>query len=594
VETLAHVVQDLPAGGDHALAVAGDGTVLLGRTPSPEGGAHPQVHLTSFSAQGDSLHGLVYSFQDGTRRAGPLLLAARGDGGGCLGFTCRDTSAPGAGLDVRLVTFDPGWNTPHAQRLDDGGDESLAALAGTGPDGTAGTGRSVIGGDTALLVLKLNGDGIVQWFARSPAEGSGLARWGRELVVLPGGGLRVLGGRRAPAPAGSDLLLCAFSATGSLAWSLPLHWGPGDRPGGLAADPGGTVALAGTVPYQPPRPVAALVDSAGGLLWSTEAPPPGSGETAAFWADSGLALSGPGRTLAYSPGGDLLHDAAVGAALLAARPDGGLLLAGDSLRRVHALGDGYWTLPLEGDPTFLAPTGDSTLVAVGHDSLAGQLHLLFLRESFSNRPPSPPALLAPADGAVLNPADSLALALRWRRGTDPDPGAVPLHRATIAAQRTGLPDTVVVAEAMPDSLLPLAELAALLGTPLEEIGLVSWTVAATSQGDTIPAGQTWSFQLGEGDGVAEEPPLPGRLRLAGLWPNPTNGAVSLAVHAPAGPLRLRLVDLTGRTVLERSWEGGAARPRLLHLALPLASGSYLLELEGGGGDRIHRRLVLLR
>jgi len=113
-------------------------------------------------------------------------------------------------------------------------------------------------------------------------------------------------------------------------------------------------------------------------------------------------------------------------------------------------------------------------------------------------------------------------------------------------------------------------------------------------------GATWipdpTADVGGSSLPAPEP----RLRLESVWPNPASGPAELVFHqVEAGPVRVEIVDVTGRMVAARAagdlaagrhtfrWDGrdrsGAAA----------AAGAYFVRVSGGGAS-VTRTILVVR
>lgn len=75
-----------------------------------------------------------------------------------------------------------------------------------------------------------------------------------------------------------------------------------------------------------------------------------------------------------------------------------------------------------------------------------------------------------------------------------------------------------------------------------------------------------------------------------VWPNPAGSSVTVSAKEGLDPKGIRMMDLAGRVVLERTWNPGALRMDLAVADQP--RGIYLLILEAEGGAIVTRRLQL--
>ena len=95
------------------------------------------------------------------------------------------------------------------------------------------------------------------------------------------------------------------------------------------------------------------------------------------------------------------------------------------------------------------------------------------------------------------------------------------------------------------------------------------------------------------DVEAAAPLAPAGLELGLPWPNPARDRVQLVLNGSPGPVRIRVVDVTGRTLLTDVRTLGAG-PDTWDLDLDrLASGLYLIRVEQGG-QSASRRLTVVR
>jgi hypothetical protein len=72
-----------------------------------------------------------------------------------------------------------------------------------------------------------------------------------------------------------------------------------------------------------------------------------------------------------------------------------------------------------------------------------------------------------------------------------------------------------------------------------------------------------------------------------VYPNPTNGEISVQLEAAIGETHLRVMDLQGRTLLSQSGKGSLHRLDLQ----ALTSGMYLLQVQNGKGVAVQRIVV---
>ena len=79
---------------------------------------------------------------------------------------------------------------------------------------------------------------------------------------------------------------------------------------------------------------------------------------------------------------------------------------------------------------------------------------------------------------------------------------------------------------------------------------------------------------------AEILPAPGSLKVASVWPNPSQGTLTVGYEAPAGEVQVVVFDMLGRQVASRTFQRAAPGKDQIILDLgSLAAGVYLLRLE---------------
>ena len=92
--------------------------------------------------------------------------------------------------------------------------------------------------------------------------------------------------------------------------------------------------------------------------------------------------------------------------------------------------------------------------------------------------------------------------------------------------------------------------------------------------------------------VAKPPPVPGSLKAASVWPNPSQGTLMIDYEAPAGEVRLAVFDVLGRKVASQTLQRAVAGKHQVVLDLgSLAAGAYVLRLDGDGVTATHRFVV---
>ncbi len=199
-----------------------------------------------------------------------------------------------------------------------------------------------------------------------------------------------------------------------------------------------------------------------------------------------------------------------------------------------------------------------------------------------NRPPGAFRLVAPADGAEVDPAvDSLRLA--WAAALDPDPEDVLRYVVTVAGP--GLDTTVTVRV---DTTLALAL------APVSD-ARYTWSVRATD-GYAEVAAAGFSFHTPAFvTGVTPDAGVPDAFDLAQNYPNPFRERTTIVFVMPVpDEVDLRVYDVLGRevAVLARGrWPAG--RHRVVWEAGALPAGVYLCRLRTDAFTAT-RRLVHLR
>ena len=215
-----------------------------------------------------------------------------------------------------------------------------------------------------------------------------------------------------------------------------------------------------------------------------------------------------------------------------------------------------------------------------------------------------------APGTANNPADDVQLVVRV--GTSQD-AAAPCAFGFSNVYRS-LPVTRFIAASYPqnndyaayDALAAAAVAGAPDGCPagaataaatdrvntargIPVLGFAFERGTATSVADL--AGTTVRFYTIDRAVAGESTPISASsLRLGVPYPNPAQGALTVAVEAPVAA-RLRVVDVLGRTVLEQLLDAGTRTVRLE--TAQLASGVYALVLESGDA-RATRTVTIVR
>jgi len=89
-------------------------------------------------------------------------------------------------------------------------------------------------------------------------------------------------------------------------------------------------------------------------------------------------------------------------------------------------------------------------------------------------------------------------------------------------------------------------------------------------------------------------PAPGSLKVASVWPNPSQGTLTVGYEAPAGEVQIVVFDMLGRQVASRTLQRAVSGKDQIVLDLgSLAAGAYVLRLEVDG-VRASRRFVLAK
>ena len=95
-----------------------------------------------------------------------------------------------------------------------------------------------------------------------------------------------------------------------------------------------------------------------------------------------------------------------------------------------------------------------------------------------------------------------------------------------------------------------------------------------------------------GTKLAETVPVPGSFEIASVWPNPSQGTLTVGYEAPAGEVQVVVFDVLGRRVASRTLQRAAAGKHEVVLDLgSLAAGAYVLRLEVDGTTATHRFVV---
>ena len=91
---------------------------------------------------------------------------------------------------------------------------------------------------------------------------------------------------------------------------------------------------------------------------------------------------------------------------------------------------------------------------------------------------------------------------------------------------------------------------------------------------------------------AETLPAPGSLKVASVWPNPSQGTLMVGYEAPAGEVHFVVFDMLGRQVASRILQRAAPGKDQIILELgSLAAGAYVLRLEVDGVIATRRFVV---
>lgn len=193
--------------------------------------------------------------------------------------------------------------------------------------------------------------------------------------------------------------------------------------------------------------------------------------------------------------------------------------------------------------------------------------------------PAAPVLLAPEDGAVVDPSGGVPLAWQAVLGA----ASYGLDLATVAdfsafeSRIIGIPDTTWILHGLQDNTLYF------------------WRVRAANSLGVSDYSAPRSFSTGMNVATEDEAGVPAAFALRQNYPNPFNPATTIAYGLPR-PAEVRLVvyDLFGRAVTTLvETRQAAGRYTVSFDAEGLASGTYFYRIEANAWSRT-RQMILLK
>ncbi len=234
------------------------------------------------------------------------------------------------------------------------------------------------------------------------------------------------------------------------------------------------------------------------------------------------------------------------------------------------------TAPASGDAVFRIDEAEA--MNAGGSRIVLPSATVAVRVAAAAALPAPPALDAPADGAL---------------GVDRAP------RLSWAASPTAVTYEVQLA-ASPEFLSLVAAPAALTGTTtavgaLAPLTRYHWRVRARSDAGAGAWSPARTFTTGLSVAASPAEALPGTLELGHPVPHPVRGAATLRFFLPTPqPVRLDVIDGLGRVVARLAdGEGHGAGWHTVRVdAGALPAGVYLCRLEAGGDVRTQRMVLL--
>jgi Secretion system C-terminal sorting domain len=195
------------------------------------------------------------------------------------------------------------------------------------------------------------------------------------------------------------------------------------------------------------------------------------------------------------------------------------------------------------------------------------------------------SLTYPADG---DPAEFETIDFVWESCVDNDPQAFAEYTLFLTAGEQTLE---IQGSTEPTVSVSLEDLdLAFNGPPI-----MTWSVRAISQGDTVLSNQTFTLVNPFSAIDENEGGIPKDYALTDVWPNPFNSTLSMRYQLPrSSHVKAILYNVLGQrvAVLENQVRT-AGTHRISWQANGLASGVYLLHLETGGQE-FTRKLVLMK
>ncbi len=199
-------------------------------------------------------------------------------------------------------------------------------------------------------------------------------------------------------------------------------------------------------------------------------------------------------------------------------------------------------------------------------------------------PPEPFHLLAPPDGVLV----VSAVTLLWSASAHPD-SLGPVRYTVELDTQSDFPNPMRISTGT-DTTLALAPSELPDGSP------VFWRVhAEDSNTPGVFSEESWVFFTDFAAAAEAASPLPAAPRLAGLYPNPFNGAVKLEVELPAPDrLRVEVLDLLGRRVATLTNGRLPAGLAAFTWRPEGPSGLYFLRVRTASGWRTTHKLLYLK
>jgi len=199
--------------------------------------------------------------------------------------------------------------------------------------------------------------------------------------------------------------------------------------------------------------------------------------------------------------------------------------------------------------------------------------------------PQPFGLLTPGDGEAAQDENVI---FTWEECVDNDPHALAEYTLFLTADEQTFE---IPGSTDPTVTVSLEDLdIAWNGPPV-----LTWSVRAVSQGDTVTSNQTFTLYNPFSSVDENDSDVPSDYALTDVWPNPFNSTLSMRYQLPkSSHVRAVLYNVLGQRVA--TIENQSRTTGTYHLSWSadgLASGVYILRLEIGG-QIFTRKLVLMK